>query len=296
MKKLCLNSLTLLLITLFIVFNLSASTELPKPEQLLKELNTALKNIESYSYTIYQEGWDVFTKESEKKAREEYSKEAEKKYSKAADKYRDTAESQLPEEKEKPIFKKSIMEYKFMKPYLLQMTVIDSDYVPDFLNNSKLTYRPDNDPKVVWFKFKYLPFALKRDVEGEYGSFFTANWQIALMILDYYSKNAEIKVEGIEDYKGNEAYKVVFTFNVKTEADVKKYEIDYKKWGIPIETKYKVDKTLEVLPRQKFSSITYWIDVKRKIILGREEYIGGKLHWREWYENIKLNHLTKKDF
>lgn len=281
-------------LTFFKNLLITYSEDLPIPEKLLKDINTAYKDINSYGYTIYQEGWDIFTKEKEKEGVKKYREESEKKYSPAKEKYE--KDMQLTEETEKPVYKKSKFEYKFMKSYLIQMRIIDSDYVPDFMNGSMLTYRPDEDSEVVWFKIKYSPFAIKRNVKGEFGCLFTANWNVSLMILDYYSKNGKMKVEGIEKFKGNEAYKLTFKFNIKNESDVKEYEIDYKKWGIPIEVKYKVDTTLEVLPRQKSSSMTYWIDKKRKIILGREEYISGKLHWREWYEDIKLNQLSEKDF
>jgi hypothetical protein len=195
---------------------------------------------------------------------------------------------------DKPVLKKSCYTYKFMKPYLCQMVIVHSDFTPKFMDGAMLTYRPDKDPKVFWAKLKFSPVALKRPIISESGGFLSGNWTMTLIVMNHHRQNGVMKLAGREKFDGRDTYLLRFLF--PSHDNIKPYKVDPVKWQVPVEMFSKVKEQLESLEKEKQSEVTYWIDAERFIILKTQNKVAGKVHWTETFRDIKINHLTEKDF
>lgn len=193
-----------------------------------------------------------------------------------------------------PVLKKSCYTYKFMKPYLCQMVILHSDYTPKILDGAMLTYRPDKNPNVFWAKMKYSPIAIKRSIKSESGGFLSGNWTMTLIGMYHHRLNGTMELAGREKLDGRDAYILKFSF--PDHENLKIHKVDIVKWQVPVEIAFKIKDQLDTLGKEKQTEFTYWIDAERFIILKTRNKIAGEVHWTETFEDIKLNHLTEKDF
>ena len=106
-----------------------------------------------------------------------------------------------------------------------------------------------------------------------------------------------MNIEGFDEVGGRKAY--VLTFKPQHE-ELNTYTPELKHWQIPEQVKFKVDSALEIIEKEQPTIVKYWIDTELFVILKTEEWRNGPkgkyLHWQEFYKDIKLNHLSKKDF
>jgi len=253
-------------------------------KDVLNKLIASIKSLESYKFTAFLEGMDTFTKDRQKDMVGDYKSLAKK-------------TNTSVEVEEKAQMKRGLYEVKFMKPYLNQMKVVKSDFVPKLIYGTLITYRADKDPEVWWAKPKISPIAIKRSVEkDDSAGAITMNWYNVLLHLMYYSTNADLSLQPETVYEERPCYvlRVTFDWNKRPKWNHKKP--DFAEFGIPGPIQEVLWKDMLEIERQKFTYIDYFIDKERLIPLKTEEYVEGKFHWRTMFRDIAIGGLTADDF
>jgi len=272
------------MVSLLLLTHLNAYGKIKDPEELFKKVVSTYQALKSYEFVNYKKGYDTFSKERETETKGTYG-EVGKKIGKKVE---------MNEVSQKPQIKEGVYEVRFKKPFLLQMKIIKSDFCPSVVYGTVITYRPDKDPNVWWAKLKYMPVAMKRSVKkDDSGGFFSMGWAFSIINMHNQKKNGIMKIKGMEKVQGRDCYLLEFTFDPKR---VKPYQPNLKEWGVPAALESELNNTIRGLKKQKTSSVKYWIDAQRFLILKSEEYVRGKFHWQDEYRDIKLNHLSAEDF
>ncbi|MEW5946887.1 MAG: hypothetical protein AB1742_11885 [bacterium] len=275
---------------------IAAASPAPEPaptaEDILARAFEKHRKIQSYSFVDYKMGYDTFVKEKEKEVRADAERSV-------PGSLKDRLEKEAGEESvlddTDPSLKKGKNVYKFMKPFLCQLEVLESDFVPAMLIRTRQTYRPDKNPDVYYLKLRFSPVAVRRDIHNaEASSLINSSWAVNLILMDYYRLNGTMKFEGERKFHDREAYVISFGFGKNLVPAP--YEPDLEKWGVPNALGFRVKEAVGVLEKEKFSRVDFWIDERDSVIVRRDEFIGGRFHWRDEFHDIKLNHLTEKDF
>jgi hypothetical protein len=268
--------------------------ELKDPKEIIKKSQDYALSIDSYSYTVYGEGWDMNPADNAKRT-SAAAGEAQK-FGRVAGVAGDIKEdAEKNKDAEKPVYKRYKCEYKFKKPYLLQMKVIKSDYVPQIVFGSLLTYRPDNDPKVWWFKPRISPIAIKRDIASESGDLLYSVIALNYAMMDAMSKDTAPVFKGEGKMAGRDSYMIEFKFD--KDKKLKPHGVDFKKFGIPKEAQDQFEKEVNGYTDGKTGRIVFYFDKETLLVVGRESFDPDdkKLGLKQWKE-IKVNNLTEKDF
>ncbi len=253
------------------------------PQQILDRAITGYENVESHSYTWYAEGMDTFSKDRQKEIQSSNQKYAKK------------AGAEEVEEEAKLVRGK--YEMKFMKPYLAQMRLVKSDFVPKIGWGMLLTYRSDTNPDVWWAKPKISPMAVKRSVaDDDAAGSITSNWTVVFLYMLYYSQNAEMTLQPDAEADGHDCYVIRYNFDWEKRPEWDHKKPDFGKFGVPEQIETLIWKDMLNIEEQKFSYIDYYIDKEKFWPRKTEEYINGKFHWRNTLADAKVNDLTVKDF
>lgn len=288
---------TLFLVGIFSPAGLMASAPLNGETIYQKTLN-AYHHIKSYSYINYQGEYNLFSKEAEEGAKENYGAFA-KGFGYNHEDYYDQ-NGFIKNDRNNPFkdsqFKRGTYQYKFMKPFIIQMALVNSDYLPKILHKSVMTYRPDKDPAV----FRFFPrassfFSLSRSIDDESGSFLTMNWTTDLIKMQFLNENGTVRLLEKEKIDGRDCYVLEF-FSLNGTKGKKTAGARLLSSGIPKDISVKIDKSLSGIAKKNFSSVKYWIDAEKFIIVKIEEYIQGHLYSSKTYKDIKINQLALKDF
>jgi hypothetical protein len=265
--------------------------QIKDPKQIISKARERLLGLESYSYTIYKEGWDF---EMEKTAEATKDVAGDAKSNPIAGKYADKVGEV---DASKPKWMTYDSDYKFMKPYLVQMTINKSDYVPSMLQGATMTYRPDKIKKGNYFyvKPKISPIGIKRGTETVSGNFFYSTWYINYMKLDMLVKQFPPKLEGTKKIEGRDAYQIVFA--IPKGKKIETYPVDYNAWGIPEPIQWRFKDEIGEFSRGNISKIIYFFDVKTLDLVCTDVYqANGEVYYHRVWRNIKVNNLTKDDF
>jgi len=270
--------------------------DLKDAKQIIKKSEAYALSIDSYSYLVKGEGWDLNAAETAKRT-SVVAGEASQKFGAVKDLAGDIKkDADNDKGKSEPVFKRYKVLYKFKKPYLLQMNVIMSEYVPKIIYGSLMTYRPDNDPEVFWFKPKISPMAIKRPINSESGDMLYAVMSLNYAMIEAMSKDAKPVFKGIAKVNDRDAYKVEFVFDMEKKKH-KPYAVNFKKFGIPKEAQKKYEDEVNGYENDPTKSVMFYFDKETLLITQRETFDEeGKLLGRKIWSDIKVNELTEKDF
>ena len=266
----------------------SATKQLTDPKDIISKAKARMIGLDSYSFQMIKEGWDF---EMDKTADQTKSLTGEAKGSFLAKKYADNVKSVDSKSK----YMKYDITYKFKKPYLVQMFVKQSDYLPSVLQQSTYTYRPDKDDKVFYVKAKYVPLGIKRGTETVSGNYFYTTLPINYMKIDSLMKTVKPALEGTVKINGRDAYKIVFDFP-KGKA-IKCYPPNYDNWGIPKAVQWRFKEEIDEFSRGNISKLVYYFDVETLDLVASDLFQanGDKYFHKEW-KDIKVNNLKESDF
>ena len=258
----------------------------PTAREILEKLAANIKSLQSYKFTTFLEGYDTFTKDRQKNMIGDYKSLAEKVGNPEVKVY------------EKPVLKRGTYDVKFMKPYLSQMKIVRSDFVPSIIYGTLITYRSDKDPEAWWAKLRILPIAIKRNVtKDDAGGAITSNWDNILLYMLFYSDIADISLAPEAEFDGRKCYVLRYTFDWKKRPVWNHKEPPFGDFEVPDQIKNLLWPEMLKTERQKYSSIDYFIDKERMIPLMSEEYINnGEFYWRTMYKDIQLGGLKESDF
>lgn len=288
----------LFLILLFVLFTntplFSQENKNGSPSQMTAEgvyENTlqSYKRIKSYSYTNYLAAYDWFAQKAIEKAKNNYGT------------YINRVESEYLDNNGKKDrydpsrFKKGIYGYKFLKPFTIEMVLIESDYVPSLINNSILRYRPDKDPKRFKFHLRGSPtFSVTRSIYDESGGLLTMNWTIDLIMMEELYQNGTLRLVGKEKIDGRDCYLLEFSFD----KDMQSWMIkpNFLSYDIPKDIYHQLYASLFDITKKNFSKVRYWIDDDQFVIVKVVEYIDGRLYSSRLYKDIEINNLSPEDF
>lgn len=187
--------------------------------------------------------------------------------------------------------------YLYVKPFIIQMTMDKSDYVPPFLLKSQIVYRPDIDPKKIYLKFHNTNMFLGKPADTETGGFMDMNWTADLMQIDCALANGgKLSAAGADTYNGKRAWLLDLTLSKgKIPWQVGCGVVDY---GVPSPAYGQINRDFKLLadridaysPAQ--GRFRYWVDADRWILLKEELLFGDKLVMSTRMENIELNALS----
>jgi len=269
--------------------------DLKDPKVIIKKSQDYVLSADSFSYAIKGEGWDLNAADTAKRT-SVVAGEAASKFKAVSNLAKDVKED-ADKDKEKPQveYKRYHCEYKFKKPYLLQMHVIMSEYVPKLIWDSLMTYRPDKDPAVFWFKPKISPFAIKRAIDSESGDFLYAVMVINYAMMDAMSKDTKPVFKGTAKVGDKDTYVIEFAFDRSKK--FKPENVDFKKWGIPKEAQKKFGDEVNAYKTSTESRVVFYFDKETLLILQRESYdMENKLLGKKVWYDIKVNTLSENDF
>ncbi|MEW6200509.1 MAG: hypothetical protein AB1546_00920 [bacterium] len=274
---------SMLVSSVSVLFSADSEKTLSADEIVDKVIST-YRELDSYEYMNFDRGYDTFTKKQQKNIGDMYSTVAER------------LRTAAPEVEKEPRIVEGTHLIKFKKPYLLQMKLIKSDYVPSIVYGTVVTYRPDKNPDVWWAKVRFLPSFKRSVANDDAGGFFSKNWMLPVLNLDVYRELGTMKLNGIKSFEGVKCYILDFEFNFSGDKKIEIKKPDYRRWGVPKEIEKFINDDLLRIKEIKPSSIRYWIDAERFLILKTEQFVNKKFLDMSEYREIKLNHLSKKDF
>lgn len=277
-----------------LVFALSArAADLKDPNEIIKKSWAKISSLNSYSYSIWAEGWETNMADIQKRNQSAAGEAASKFGGRAA-----ASAKEVTADPNKWKYMKYHTTMKFMKPYLLQMNVVQSDYVPKVIYGSLMTYRPDQDPNVFWIKLRFSPIALKRDIKSESGNILYSTVNMQFIMMDGLGQDTKPVLRGIEKVQGHDAYAVAFEF--KKGQLPKKHPVNFNKWGsaIPKQVRFALEKESNFYPDLKdVSRVVYFFDKETLWLVGTEYYnVDGKKIFRKEWRDIKENSLSDRDF
>lgn len=271
--------------------------DLKDPKQIVQKSEDYMLSLNSYSYTVNAEGWDTNPGESAKRV-SSTADSAGKQFGNVAVVTKEANNAKKDAGKtdtSKWVYKKYNVENRFMKPYLIRSFVVMSEYTPEIIWGSVLTYRPDKNPKVFWIKPKISPTPIKRDITTESGKLPAVNLYLEYAILDGLGKSLKPALKGSKKIAGADNYMVEW---VIPKGKLKAPAVDFKKWGTPKEgQKDFTDEVGKYFTDKNIARTVYYFDKKSFLPLMREDYqTNGKLLRRLLWTKISVNNLTVKDF
>jgi hypothetical protein len=187
-----------------------------------------------------------------------------------------------------------LMEYKFKKPYLLQMRIIKAENVPKMFYGSKITYRPDKDPDVLWLKPRISPITVKRNATGESGALFYSTMNVLYDQMEILNDNGQPILKGLKKVRGRDTYIIEWQF--PEEKKIETSPINFEKTGVPKVARNKYTDEVNALFGQA-RKIIYYFDKDTMLIVAREVFdYDGKLFDKKEWRDIEVNNLSEKDF
>jgi hypothetical protein len=264
------------------------AAKLKDPVEIIKKAKAHVMSLDSYSFNMVKDGWDF---EMEKTAEATNSVSGEAKNNVFAKKYTKDVKSVDV----KPKFMKYNINFKFMKPYLVQMFIKQSDYLPSMLQQSTMTYNPNKDDKVFYVKAKYVPMGIKRGTETVSGNFFYTTYDINYMKMESLMKTIKPVLEGTVKVNGREAYKIVFNF--PKDKKIKNYPPNYSEWGVPKPTQWRFDAEIDEFSRGNISKLVNYFDVETLDLVQSDCFqANGESYFHKEWKDIKVNNLKESDF
>mgnify|MGYP000921238730 CR=1 FL=1 len=267
------------------------AADLKDPNVIIKKSWAKISSLKSYSYVVWGEGWESDLSDIEKRTKNVSSEVGDKYGSKMASKGADA-----PKNTGKPKKMGYHVTFKYMKPYLSQMIVDQSDYVPKIIYGSILTYRPDKDASSFTVKPKISPMPIKRDIGSESGTLLYSSMHMQFIKMELMGMDIKPVFKGVKKFEGKDCYVVAYV--VPKGKKLKEHKVDFKKWkDIPFEARPLIVKEAKGLLDKPFSSKLYYFDKSTLWLVGIEEFdAAGKLRYSNWWRNIKENTLSDKDF
>jgi len=284
------KALSAAIIAVMITSVAACAQKLTDPKEIIKKSKDKVMGYKSYSYVITSEGWDF---DMEKTAEATKSLTGEASGNPLAKKYAGDVDQV---DGSKPKWMTFQSEYEFMKPFLVQMLIVRSDYVPDMLQGATMTYRPDKKKGKSWYiKPKVSPVGIPRGTETESGNFFYSTMHVNYMKMEFVMQDRSPVLEGIEKVNGKDAYKV--TFDLLKPGLPKNPRVNYDAWGLPEQTRWVFDKNMDEFSDGHSAKVSYFFDVATLYLVKLETtQKSGELHYRKVWSDWKTNHLTPKDF
>ncbi len=194
-------------------------------------------------------------------------------------------------------YKESRSNVLFMKPYSLQYYMEKSDFVPSFLQKSKIVYRPDVNDADIFLKEPYLGMLIRNDVKNESATALIMNWTYELMELDCALANGGVATAaGTDTYDSRQAYLLNVT--------LLKGKIPWavgcggKSKDLPKNAYTQISRELGMMAARidendsEKGYIRYWVDAKSWVIVKKEVMFGKTAAIR--YEITDLNFNSVK--
>ncbi len=287
--------LTFLLLLYFLFPFCDARAE-KTADEVLEQVISAYKNIRSYKYVNEQVDLDKPISEREQKAKDKYSDSAIESIPAARRELKKKIDPE-PEKEDKLIYRKGSYKYKFLKPYDVQVEILYSDYVPNLLKNSKLTYRSSKNSNVFYFKHKFLPFSIKRSAKDDVGDIFLMNWTYEIEEMKMLKRAGKLELLEDETLDDNLCYVVRVTLDPNI--DLLLPDLAVENSDIPEEMLKEFKLRLNVYNTEKpdrIDKVIYWIDKSGFFIRQKERYKKEKMVHRRHFKDIEINKITEKDF
>ncbi|MFA6448432.1 MAG: hypothetical protein WCX65_03100 [bacterium] len=264
------------------------AAKLKDPVEIIKKAKARSLSLDSYSYNCVKEGWDF---EMEKTAQATNSVSGEAKGSVIAKKFA----GDVKEVKTEPKYMKYDVDFKFKKPYLVQMFIKQSDYLPSVLQKSTMTFNPLKDENNFYVKAKYVPLGIKRGTDSVSGNYFYSTMHMNYMKIDNLMKNMKPVLAGIEKINGRDAYKIVFNF--PKDKKIKPSPVNYDTWGVPKQVVWRFKDEIDEFSRGNISKVVYFFDVDTLDMVASDclQANGEKYFHKEW-RDFKVNNLKESDF
>lgn len=260
-----------------------ALTSLPAPAASVKDLLSKIEKhyteVKSVDFVYFTHGYDTF---AGKKSQELQEKEGQGGAKKSGG---------------PPKLVDATYNVRFMKPYVIQMTIVNGDFLPQMVWGGKFTYNPETSTKNWYAKLGGGP-PMKRAVKNdEYIDMIVPmGWTMNLLHLKNHLANGTAKLAGKQKVQGRDCNVIEISYTDAQWKDFKLQKVDFKKWGIPADVETAVYKSIKDVTTKKYSSVKYFVTVKDNFIIQTEDYIGGKFFWRTEYRNVQFNNLKKSDF
>ena len=260
-----------------------ALTSLPAPAASVKDLLAKIEkhytDVKSVDYVYFTHGYDTFAGKTSQEMQEKEGQGGGKK-------------SSGP-----PKFVDATYNVKFMKPYVIQMTIVNGDFLPQMIWGGKFTYNPETGTKNWYAKLGGGP-AMKRNVKNdEYiDMIIPMGWTMNLLNLKNHLANGTAKLAGKQKIQGRDCNVIEISYTPDQWKNFKVLKIDFNNWGIPADVQPSVYTSIKGATEKKYSNVKFFVTVKDNFIIQTEDYIDGKFFWRTEYRNVQFNNLKKTDF
>lgn len=276
----------------------AAASASPSAGEILKEVKETIEGLGSFSYLVKEEDYqDEILKERVSVALESFKEDAKQVSAALGD------ERDLEKEVEREQIKSGIYGIRFVRPYMREMVILKSGYIPDtihFLKNATLFYRPDVDPELIYMKSRSGLILFQPIKELETGGFFTMTcWLYDVLEADYLiEKGGKLSLAGEEELEEGDTWVLQIDIRDNPSLD-RPFAFTEEEYGIPEQVRPRIDRELDDMKRRirlhKQGTVKYWVDKKKYLILKKEILFGGKCIVRTTMSKVKTNNLEKDD-
>lgn len=271
----------------------SSAPAAPSALEILKKTRDKVAGLKSYSFIVHR--FDLADQFVTKR-----NEDALKAYKPIIDKLSFLTRKKNDEVATKKDYKETITTGLFVKPFIIQINLDKSDFVPEFLQKGKILYRPDINPDEIFFKDPYIGIQIGKDVKSDSASAMISNWDYEMLELDCALANGGAATfAGTEKYNGKPAYMVDLT--LKKSAAKWSMGTCIKKTDITKSAFEQLDRELGMmadridLHRSEPGHIRYWIDQATLLIVKKEVIFGKTTAVKYTITDIKLNNLKPDD-
>ncbi len=173
----------------------STAPTLPGVNAIIKNVRAKEASLKSYSYNVHR--LDLADKFVLKR-----NEEGLQAYKAILDKLSFLTRQKSEISKSDKGYKESIATMQFITPYTFQYLMEKSEFVPSFLQRSKVIYRPETNDAELFLKEPFLGMLLGKEVTNESGTAMIQNWTYELMEMDCAIANGgKASVTGTADYE-----------------------------------------------------------------------------------------------
>jgi len=267
-----------------------AKPTLPSADSVIKNIRAKEASLNSYSYNVHR--FDLADKFVLKR-----NEEGLQAYKAILDKLSFLTRQKNDVSKGDKGYKESISTMQFIKPYTFQYLMEKSEFVPSFLQRSKVIYRPETNDAELFLKEPFLGMLLSKEVTNESGTAMIQNWAYELMELDCAIANGgKASVLATADY---DAYLL--------DISLKKGKIPWavgcggKRNDVPVKAYDQLNRELKQMAdridffKNEKGYIRFWIDPASWLIVGKEVMFGKTAAIRYTLSDIKLNSVKPED-
>ncbi len=274
----------------FSLFGGRLAFALPDAEELIADMHKAVAALDSYSFTVHRKDLDdEFVESRNREAMSKYKIILEQ--LERLHKRKKIEQNEMAKE-----YKESVSRFFFVKPFTIEMIMKISDFLPSFLQNSKVSYNPETSKNLVFMRTPGFGFSLKNDVTTDSGILFNTTWTYEMIEMDCALANGgEAEVTGTEEYKDTN-YIILEIHYLKGD---KEWAVgcggdDY---DVPEETHVQLNRELKMVrdrmekyaPGDVVSKM--WVDPKSKLIVRRELTYGDLIATKYVLSDIELNNV-----